>query len=81
MSKRETINVNNLENAFSDYTSRVYSEEELLGFIKNPNQLDEKNKLEQLIILGKIGEMVRASGDFKKKVLEVIEKSWFKPKP
>lgn len=79
MPKRENTSLNSLENVFSERTPKTYSDEELLGVIRSPDTLAEKDKAEQLLILGEIAQKMQSSEDFKRKVLEEIGKLRQKP--
>lgn len=75
MSKNEKIKFNDLENVFGEKSPEAYSDEELLGVIRSPNLLAERGKTEQILIVGTILEKMQSSEDFKRRVLEEIEKS------
>ena len=75
MTKRENTDFNSLEDVFSEKPPKTYTEEELLNIARNPDLLDEKGEGEQVIIVVTIARQMQASEDFKRKVLEEIEKS------
>ena len=75
MTKRENTDFNSLEDVFSEKSPKTYTEEELLNIARNPDLLDEKGEGEQVIIVVTIARQMQASEDFKRKVLEEIEKS------
>ena len=75
MPKNEKIKFADLINVFSENPPRVYSDGELLEVVRSPNLLSEINESEQLRVVGAITERMQSSEDFRRRVLEEIEKS------
>ena len=74
MQKREKVNFANLESVLAR-PSKTYTDDELLAAIGNPDVLAQKPEAEQLVMVSAIAHQMHASVDFKRKVLEEIDKS------
>lgn len=79
MIKREKLNFTDLKDAFSEKPSRTYTEDELLSVFRNPETLVDMEKGEQILIFGAIARQMQSSEDFRRKVLEAVEKMPHKP--
>ena len=75
MPKYEKIKFSELINVFSEKPPRIYSDGELLEVVRSPSLLSEINESEQLRVVGAITERMQSSEDFRRRVLEEIEKS------
>ena len=75
MPKNEKIKFADLINVFSEKPPRIYSDGELLEVVRSPSLLSEINESEQLRVVGAITERMQSSEDFRRRVLEEIEKS------
>ena len=75
MQKRERFRLTDLEKVITEKEPKSYSEEELLNIIRNPQELAQKDEVEQLLMVGAIAEKMNSSQDFKRRVMEEIRKA------